>query len=94
MLEGEDGGGEEVKEWRSLGEVNLMNYKSLFVDKRQGIHAETSACNVISLEQEVLVFAFKVLVDMWYEILKLTSICQKTTGLSVRCSGDTSQQAC
>ena len=47
---------------KNLGEVNLMNYKSLFVDKRQGIHAETSTCIVISLEQEVLVFAFKVLV--------------------------------
>ena len=60
MLEGEDGAGEEVKEWKNLGEVNLMNYKSLFVDKRQGIHAETSACNVISLEQEL--FSFKGLV--------------------------------
>ena len=45
MLDGDDGGGEEGKEWKR--EVNLMNYKSLFVDKRQGIHAETSACNVI-----------------------------------------------
>ena len=49
MLEGEDGGGQESKEWKNLGEVNLKNYKSLFVDKRQGIHAETSACNLISL---------------------------------------------
>ena len=45
MLDGDDGGGEEGKEWKR--EVNLMNYKSLFVEKRQVIHAETSACNVI-----------------------------------------------
>ena len=51
---------EYAREWKNLGEVNLMNYKFLFVDKRQGIHTETSACNVISLEQETMVFPFKV----------------------------------